>query len=130
MSRQLKVLVVEDDAIIRDNLVAYLEDEGMDVVAVATGEDAIEHVLGNRSLEICIMDMRLPGIDGNQAIRSIQEICPDMAFLIHTGSAGYTMPEDLRAAGLGEFHVIHKPVHDMALMVDLMRDLVTRRNDA
>ena len=60
--------------------------------------------------QICIMDMRLPDMDGNTAIRTLHQMYPEMEFLIHTGSSSYSLPDDLRALGLDDDRVYQKPV--------------------
>jgi CheY-like chemotaxis protein len=72
------------------------------------------------------MDMRLPDMDGNSAIRTLHRLYPDMAFLIHTGSSSYSLPEDLRALGLDEGRVFRKPLNDMAPLAALAGHLAAR----
>lgn len=118
-----RVLIVDDDALVRENLIAYLEDEGMQVDAVPSGEDAVALLRTEAIFDVCIMDMRLPGIDGNDGIRAIHAIAPRMGFIIHTGSADYSPPADLQAMGLGPGQIFHKPLQDMAPLAGRVRDL-------
>jgi hypothetical protein len=48
-----------------------------------------------------------------------------MEFLIHTGSSSYSLPEDLRAMGLDDGRVYHKPLADMAPLAAMVRVLAT-----
>ena len=120
------ILIVDDEAMIRENLKAYLEDEGLQVTAVESGEEALHCVKNGGSFAVCIMDMRLPGIDGNASIRSLHALCPDMKFIVHTGSSDYTLPGDLRKLGLGHAQVYLKPLLDMAPLADTVRTLLQR----
>lgn len=108
------VLIVDDEEMIREGLKAYLEDEGMKVIAVESAEEAVRYVKSGQLFAVCIMDMRLPDMDGNVAIRTLHSLCPGMGFIIHTGSADYALPNDLQAIGLGHEHVYLKPLNDMA----------------
>ncbi len=94
------VLIVDDEEMIRENLKAYLEDEGWRVAAFEAVAPALRWLREGTLCQICIMDMRLPDMDGNSAIRTLHRLYPDMAFLIHTGSSSYSLPEDLRAITL------------------------------
>ncbi|MCC6135814.1 MAG: response regulator [Candidatus Contendobacter sp.] len=115
------VLIVDDEAMIRENLKAYLEDEGLRVAAFEAVTPALDW-LGERSpCRVCIMDMRLPDMDGNSAIRILHQRYPQMAFLIHTGSSSYSLPDDLRAMGLDERCVYHKPLTDMGPLATAVR---------
>jgi CheY-like chemotaxis protein len=112
-----RVLIVDDEAGVRANLAAYLEDDGFEVATASSGEEALQHATHFRP-DVCIMDMRLPGMDGNDAIRAIHAQWPEVVFVIHTATAGYVLPEDLRAIGLADEHVYRKPVTDMAPLAE------------
>ena len=60
----VKILLVDDEEIVRITLEGYLEDEGDTVISAISGEEALE-MLADESIDIGIIDMRLPGIDGN-----------------------------------------------------------------
>ena len=108
------ILIVDDETMIRENLKAYLEDEGWRVAAFEAVAPALAWLRAGGACRVCIMDMRLPDMDGNSAIRILHQLYPDMKFLIHTGSSSYSLPEDLRAMGLDDRRVYHKPLSDMA----------------
>ncbi len=117
------ILIVDDEVMIRENLKAYLEDEGMQVIAVESGEEALRYVESGRSFAVCIMDMRLPGMDGHASIRSLHALCPEMQFIVHTGSTDYTLPGDLQQIGLSHSQVYLKPLLDMAPLANTVRTL-------
>ncbi len=119
-----RILIVDDEATLRANLAAFLEDEGMQVVTVSSGEEAIETVDNDPGFQICIMDMRLPGINGQEAIFALHARDPDLLFLIHTGTAGYSMPRELRSIGLRPEHVFKKPMSDMAPVAETIRRMI------
>ena len=122
------VLIVDDEEMIRENLKAYLEDEGLGVVAFESVTPALNWLRdAAAACRVCIMDMRLPDMDGNSAIRLFHQLYPHMEFLIHTGSSSYTLPEDLRPAGLEEDRVYRKPLEDMAPLVGAIRMLAALR---
>jgi len=73
------VLIVDDESLIASSLKAFLEDEGMVAVAAASGEEAIEMLRADPDYDVCVMDMRLPGMDGDMAIRSIHALYPRFA---------------------------------------------------
>ncbi len=113
MTMAVRVLIVDDEPNLRKNLGFYLEDEGMDVTEAGTVREALEEARAGR-FDVCVMDMRLPDMDGNTAIMMLHEERPDLLFLIHTGTAGYTLPEELRHLGLTSDHIFMKPLTDMA----------------
>jgi len=121
------VLIVDDEEMIRENLKAYLEDEGWRVAAFEAVAPALRWLREGTLCQICIMDMRLPDMDGNTAIRALHQMYPEMEFLIHTGSSSYSLPEDLRAMGLDNDRIYHKPLGDMAPLAAAVRALAIPR---
>ena len=115
------VLIVDDEAMIRENLKAYLEDDGLRVAAFEAVTPALDWLGERGPCRVCIMDMRLPDMDGNSAIRILHQRYPQMKFLIHTGSSSYSLPDDLRAMGLDERCVYHKPLTDMGPLATAVR---------
>ncbi len=111
------VLVVDDEKVVRDNLKAYLEDEGFTVIAAENGEEALE-LVDREQFDVAIVDMRLPGIDGNAFILRAHQLCPSLNFLIHTGSSSYSIPQNLFRIGISETAVFRKPVLDMNRMIE------------
>ncbi|MDQ2696787.1 MAG: response regulator [Pseudomonadota bacterium] len=122
------VLVVDDEEMIRENLIAFLEDEGMRVMAVESAEEALHRVRDGCPFAVCIMDMRLPGMDGNAAIRALHARCPELEFIIHTGSSNYALPGDLRELGMSDERVYLKPLDDMTPLAAAVRRLAGWRS--
>ena len=122
------VLIVDDEEMIRENLKAYLEDEGLRVMAFEAVTAALAWLSAGDPCPVCVMDMRLPDMDGKSAIRILHELYPDMEFLIHTGSSSYSLPDDLRVMGLDDDRVYQKPLSDMGPLAAAIRALLNREN--
>jgi DNA-binding response OmpR family regulator len=119
----ISVLVVDDEPGIMANLEAFFEDEGFAVVTAATGEIAVS-VLLNESVDVAIVDMRLPDIDGNEVIRRALAAELKTKFIIHTGSNEYRVPADFLSFGISRENVFLKPVKDMGVLSQAVRDLL------
>jgi len=122
-----RVLVVDDEPFIVTGLQVFLEDEGMQVGSAGSGEEAVDIVRRDSGFDVCIMDMRLPGMDGDTTIRALHEICPDLEFIIHTGSADYSIPDDLRSMGIGDDQLFAKPLMDMTPLAEKVAALTGNR---
>ncbi|BFM16909.1 response regulator [Maricurvus nonylphenolicus] len=119
------ILLVDDEAMVRENLSAYLDDEGFTVTAVDSAEEGIRWLQdrqGNSSPLSAIVDMRLPGMSGEEFIRSALQICPELRCVIHTGSLEYVLPEDLLAQGMTADDILHKPIADLSVLAARLRE--------
>ena len=111
----VKVLIVDDEANLPLIIKDYLEDEtDFEVILVSSGEEGLV-ILDREKPDICIVDMRLPKMNGNYFILKVHEKLPDCKFIIHTGSIDYTVPLELISIGLTDESVIYKPVSDLAV---------------
>ena len=74
MTRQIKVLVVEDDRINQMVLCKILELRGITPVCVSDGFEALEYFSENDDLDLVLMDIQLPGMDGIETTAKIRKI--------------------------------------------------------
>ncbi len=88
-----KILVVEDEAIIREMLEEMLSGNGFKVSPAKDGLDAIEKIKKDNSIELVILDMNMPRMNGKDAFFEIKKINPGVKILIATG---YTYDSDVR----------------------------------
>ena len=77
------VLAVDDDPSLRQMIIDYLGDNDMRVTAVATGRE-MDEVLARESIDLLVLDLRLPGEDGMQIARRLRE-GSDLPIIILTG---------------------------------------------
>ena len=120
-----KLLVVDDEEMIRVNLECFLEDEGYEVISADSGEGALDLLKSEDSApKLGVIDMRLPGIDGNETIMGAHQIWPDMLFIIHTGSSEYSLPDELVDIGLTKENILLKPLPDMQTMLETIEKIL------
>ena len=120
------ILIVDDEESIRRNLQAFLTDEGYEVLTAISGEAALG-LLNKCKPDLAVVDIRLPGMDGNVFITKAHHLLPGMKYLVFTGSMEYTLPEELRTLGLMEYHVLEKPLKNLVLLGDRIRQLLDER---
>ena len=75
------VLVVDDEEKIRRILQGYLESDSMEVVEAASGEEALDR-LAERAVDVVILDVMLPGIDGIETLRRIRTTSSVLVLLL------------------------------------------------
>lgn len=102
-----KILVVEDEDGLRDQLTRWLGMEGYGVEQAGNGADALE-LVQKRSFNLVLLDLRLPDLNGLEVLHKITKINPDICIIVLTG---YGTDESLvRAHSLGAFDFFEKPV--------------------
>jgi len=126
--RNIKVLVVDDEQRLCRNLVAFFEDEEFEVQGVYSAEDALK-MLETQQFDVAVVDIRLPGKDGNEFIEEAHASFPGLQFFVHTGSAQYVLPEEVKKTGVRSEDVFLKPVSDMGVLADAIREKVNAGND-
>jgi DNA-binding NtrC family response regulator len=79
-----RILVIDDDRVIRQTLAITLEDEGYTVDTAENGKEAIEKTNAN-FYNLAIVDWRLPDFEGTKLMRRLKETTPKMAKIMLTG---------------------------------------------
>jgi DNA-binding NtrC family response regulator len=111
------VLVVDDDALFRAALVRYLESEGFSVVAEGDPSAALER-LEQKSFDLFVTDLRMPGIDGIAFVRRVRAIDPDAVCIVVTGFG--TPERSVEALDAGAFWFIEKDYERIACLGPLV----------
>ncbi|GMT47792.1 MAG: hypothetical protein IEMM0007_1358 [bacterium] len=101
-----RVLVIDDEAIVRISCQRVLTPEGYDVVATSRGDEAIE-LLENEHFDVVLTDLKMPDMDGFEVLKIIKERWPDIQVIIITGYG--TISTAVEAIKLGAFEYIEKP---------------------
>ena len=123
MSSRTRVLVVDDEPSIRNSLVEFLEDCQFDVSAADSAEAALD-LIARMPIDVALVDIRLPKLDGDSLIIQAHQLRPGMRFLIHTGSVEYQLPEELKSVGITQDHIFLKPQMDLAVFKDAIAQLM------
>ena len=88
----MKVLVVEDDAFVREMAVTGLEDAGYEVIEAASGGEALRLLQAGIAPDALLTDIRLPDANGWVVARAYRERFPDLPVLYVTGYAEQMQP--------------------------------------
>ena len=118
------VLVIDDEPAICASLSAFLEDYGFQASTAESAEEALELMKSN-PYDICIVDLRLPGMSGEDLILQAKERYPSQKHIIYTGSISYNLSDKLKALGMRPEHVFLKPIRVLSLLVKCIKELAT-----
>jgi DNA-binding NtrC family response regulator len=97
MSKQIKVLMVDDEKRFRDTTRKILMKKGFDTILAGSGEQALEKI--EQEPDVVILDIKMPGIDGHEALAEIKKRKPDLPVIMLTGHGD--MPSAREALGEG-----------------------------
>ena len=113
----LRVLVVDDEPLIRWSLAETLEQSGHTVLEAGNAEGAIRSVAVGGPFDVVLLDYRLPDSNDLNLLATIRKVAPASAVIMMTA---FGTPEVMAGAlELGAYQVIPKPfeVHDVAALV-------------
>jgi DNA-binding NtrC family response regulator len=118
------LLLVEDEALLRETLAERLAEHGFDVAQADTGERAIEQ-LADFAFDIVVTDLRLPGLDGTRVLETALLRYPDIIGIIVTGYG--TVKDAVEAIKRGATDFVTKPFQFDELLHALNSALEQRR---
>lgn len=124
VTNNITLLIVDDDTAILRNLTMFFEDEGITVFPASSAEDGLA-VVRERELDVSIVDMRLPGMDGNAFVLKAHSIRPDMKFIVYTGSVDYVLSRKMKTLGIHDEDIFMKPVENMDTLFRRVIELVS-----
>lgn len=123
--RMRKMIIVEDDTLLKDSLSLFFRSKGCEVSAFENAEDALE-AMGKERFGIVIADHWLPGMDGLALLTRANEIAPDSIRVLITGQPNAGMAEKANRTGVDDF--ILKPFTPEEIEAALSR-LILQRNE-
>ena len=100
-----KILIVDDEEHIRELILFYLDKEGFSVVQAASGEEAL-HLLENEYIDLAIVDIMMPVMDGFQLVEEMKEM-KDIPVIMLTAKS--QSADKLRGFSLGIDDYVTKP---------------------
>ena len=116
------VLVVDDEAIVRDVAQAMLKSANYNVLIATDGAEAIELFKEDgESIDLVLLDMAMPGLDGRETYEALREIRDDVLVVLSSGYTEEDALSKLGASGLVEF--VHKPYKMNTLLAAVRRAL-------
>ena len=115
-AKKQKVLLVEDETIVRESLRDWLTEDGYDVECVDTGEEALERVK-KEEFGVIVLDLRLPGIDGLQVFEQAKELKPETKGVIITAYPSKETLDKARKLGLVDYLVKPFKISDLEKLI-------------
>jgi signal transduction histidine kinase len=105
-----RVLLVDDEAMVRDTLAASLEEAGYAVTAAADGAEALALLQAPEDLDVLVTDLSMPGISGLMVIEEAQRLRPELPAILLTGYIGHSAQQAIGGTSDRSFILVRKPV--------------------
>jgi CheY-like chemotaxis protein len=119
-----RILVVEDNAMVRESFVHLLEQRGYDVVEATDGEQALVRLKHVRC-DVAIIDVMMPTMGGLELRQELNERLPHLRTIMVTGQPEKleVLLEDDLEFQTGKMPVLYKPVHPVKLLAEVEKAL-------
>ncbi|HEY0157192.1 MAG TPA: sigma-54 dependent transcriptional regulator [Thermoanaerobaculia bacterium] len=120
----MRILIVDDEEVLRDVLDVMLRREGFEILTAASGEEAL-NVLETEEVDLVILDVMLPGISGIDTLRAMRISNPALPVIVITAFS--SIDGAIEAMKFGAFHYIPKPFKNEEVILTVNKALEQRR---
>ncbi len=119
-----RILVVDDNATVRELMRDIFRPLGYQVTEAATGREALSRIEGEERIDLALVDLHLPGISGKELLLAIKRARPDLPALIISGSSKSEREEASELLDLAE-DFLEKPL-DIENVIEKAQGILKR----
>lgn len=112
-----KVLIVDDEERFRQTLKKLLSANGLDANAVGSGQEAIEELSG-RPYDVVLLDVKMPGMNGIEALAELKKINRDVEVIMLTGHASVDIAVEIMKLGGYEYLLKPCPMDELLAKIE------------
>jgi len=124
MTMMERVLIVDDEEQMRELLAKVLEKNGYQVTTAGDGGQALT-LLEKEPMDLVVTDVRMPGLDGMEALKAIKELNPEIVVIIMTAFG--SIDQAVQAVKEGAYDYINKPFKIDEMLLTIKKALEERR---
>ncbi len=107
MNKRANILIVDDEEVVRRSHLRSLASVGCNAQATGDGQEALR-VMEQHPFDVILLDLRMPGLDGMDVLKTIKERWPECEVVVITGYP--TIESAKESVRLGAFNYLAKPV--------------------
>jgi CheY-like chemotaxis protein len=124
MMTQGRILVVDDNAMVRESYTELLRQRGYAVEQASDGERALD-VIGSKAIDLAIVDVMMPNMGGLELRQRLMDHRPHVATILVTGQPDRVegLVEDDPDFQSGRISILYKPVHPVKLLAEVDKHL-------
>ena len=120
------VLLVDDEVPFVETMTKRLAKRDLQIVSAFSGKEALEKLKENTEIEVVILDVKMPGMDGIETLREIKRNFPLTEVIMLTGHA--TVETGIEGMKLGAFDYLMKPCDIENLLAKVKESAAQKRN--
>jgi len=122
----IRLLMVDDEKTFLDSMMKRLEVREINVSAVYNGKDALTEIENNKAIEVVLLDVKMPEMDGIEILVEIKRMAPLVEVIMLTGHA--TVDTAINGMKLGAFDYLLKPC-DIDVLVGKIKGAASRKRE-
>ena len=119
------VMLVDDEVPFVDTMTKRLSKRSLEIVAAHSGHEALEKLQTTKNVDVVILDVKMPGMDGIETLREIKKAYPLVEVIMLTGHA--TVETGIEGMKLGAFDYLMKPC-DIDLLMAKVQEAKTKKS--
>ncbi len=110
---ELTILVIDDEAFVRETISDYLTDSGFNIIGAGDGAEGLE-LFRKENPDAVLVDLNMPKIDGFEVLKSVKAESPDTPIIVVSGAG--LIQDAIRAVRLGAWDFVTKPIVDLNIL--------------
>ncbi|MCB2196344.1 MAG: response regulator [Bacteroidetes bacterium] len=119
MDKDFTTLIVEDDPISFELYKTRLENYNLNIIHAENGKIAVEKTAKNPDIDLILMDIRMPVMDGYEATKEIRKFNKEIPIVAQTAYASIPEHQEMLSLGFNDF--FEKPLHD-----EILKEIITK----
>lgn len=119
MDKDFTTLIVEDDPISFELYKTRLENYNLNIIHAENGKIAVEKTVKNPDIDLILMDIRMPVMDGYEATKEIRKFNKKIPIVAQTAYASIPEHQEMLSLGFNDF--FEKPLHD-----EILKEIITK----
>jgi len=123
--KRRKLLIIDDDTLVRRSVAVYLDDSGFEVFE-AVDATQLSSAIEDAQPDLVITDLRMPGADGLQVLQQIKQAQPFLPVILMSGAG--SLGDVVRALRYGASDYLIKPILDIEILVHAINRALERKD--
>ena len=115
------ILLVDDEIPFVETMTKRLSKRGINIVTAFSGQEALGHLAAGKDVDIVILDVKMPGMDGLETLMEIKRQHPAIDVIILTGHSA--MDTAIKGMRLGAFDYLTKPC-ELEALIEVIEDAI------